>query len=148
MTHIQKKLVCLRTYYDVPDAYSFKGSWRWRHLKFSSRLDYIIGYKYGDVTQEADFTSTHQFWPWQWTIVMILNYEWKIYTEHPRWCIHHKDLEYLQSQHTHTLMNTCIKHGLVSAPSLGHHQTLLIRESEYNRATKNYEAGDLPLHDF
>jgi len=38
-------------------------------------------------------------------------------------------------------MNTCIKHGLVWTPSLGHHQALIlvIQESEYNIATKNHE---------
>jgi hypothetical protein len=41
-----------------------------------------------------------------------------------------------------------MKHGLVSAPSFGHHQALIKQESEYNIATKNHEAGDLPLHDF
>jgi hypothetical protein len=67
--------------------------------------------------------------------------------EHPRRCINHKDLEFLPSQPTH-FHEYVYEAWPVSVPSLGHHQTLIIQESEYNIATKNYEAGDLPLHNF
>jgi hypothetical protein len=59
--------------------------------------------------------------------------------EHHRWCINRKDLKSLQLQPTHFFfLDTLVKWRLVSAPSLGHHQAVIIRESEYIYGTQNH----------
>jgi hypothetical protein len=63
--------------------------------------------------------------------------------EHPRWCINRKDLKEFPVTTNH-FFNTFIKRRLVSAPSLGHNQAVIMQETEYTHThTKIHSARDL-----
>jgi len=67
----------------------------------------------------------------EWWYAGLLKQEWhKLRMEHPCWHIIHTDLKNLQLQPTHFL-NTLSKLRLVSAQSLGLHQTIITRASGY-----------------